>query len=513
MPQKKENIFFYKPYLPYLLVDVVLLLSSFGVVLWLFPLSTNIPFQKYWVFALVFSGVWLLTSYLIHRYVAVRFLRVHHSLLRLFATAGIVFGAMWGYMEYLGKDYNYSIWVLLTIWLIVLIFSFVFVLSAHAYRYALNIEPEIERLPDLGTKHVLYPAHPLTEGQKANIRQLIIENSGRGVLRLLDNQIDLYSSNTLLLRTSEIFNIQKINPYRYDTIINLMPLNQIRGINKMFGIINDRLPENGRLLICFESQSQQKQRILRSYPPVLNRLVYFLFYIYKRVIPRMFLTSRIYYDITEGKNRVLSKAEVLGRLCYCGYEIESERKRNGLIYVVARRSFRPKTFARRYYGVLIQLNRVGKDGKKIKVYKFRTMHPYSEFLQQYIYEKYSLQEGGKFKHDIRVSSMGRFMRRTWMDEWPMFINIMKGEMKRVGVRPLSNQYFSLYNEELQKQRTRHKPGLLPPFYVDMPKTLSEIEASEKKYLDLCEQKGTLRTDFVYFWKIFFNIVFRHKRSN
>jgi lipopolysaccharide/colanic/teichoic acid biosynthesis glycosyltransferase len=141
------------------------------------------------------------------------------------------------------------------------------------------------------------------------------------------------------------------------------------------------------------------------------------------------------------------------------------------------------------------------------------MHPYSEFLQAYIYERYSLQEGGKFNHDIRVTTLGRLMRKYWVDELPMLINLIKGDMKLVGVRPISQHYFSLYSHELQQKRIQHKPGLLPPFYADMPKTLPEIEASEMRYLNMCEEKGTLFTDTVYFFKILHTILFKRARSH
>jgi lipopolysaccharide/colanic/teichoic acid biosynthesis glycosyltransferase len=224
------------------------------------------------------------------------------------------------------------------------------------------------------------------------------------------------------------------------------------------------------------------------------------------------MTSRLYFDITEGKNRVLSKAEVLGRLCYCGFEIIDERKKGDLSYVIARRKFRPELTARRLYGILVKLNRVGKNGKMFKVYKFRTMHPYSEFLQAYIYERYALQEGGKFNHDIRVTTLGRLMRKYWIDELPMLLNLLKGDMKLVGVRPISQHYYSLYCKELQEQRVKHKPGLLPPFYADMPKTLDEIQASEMRYLTMCEKRGTLVTDFIYFWRIVCTIIFKRAHS-
>ena len=121
----------------------------------------------------------------------------------------------------------------------------------------------------------------------------------------------------------------------------------------------------------------------------------------------------------------------------------------------------------------------------IRVFKFRTMYPYSEYLQDYIYKNYRLQEGGKFNHDIRINGTGRLMRKYWIDELPMLINLLKGDLKLVGVRPLSKQYMSLYDPDLQQMRFEFKPGLLPPFYADMPKTLPEIQESERKYLTLC----------------------------
>ena len=105
------------------------------------------------------------------------------------------------------------------------------------------------------------------------------------------------------------------------------------------------------------------------------------------------------------------------------------------------------------------------------------------------------------------------MRKYWMDELPMLLNWIKGDMKLVGVRPISQHYYSLYSKELQEQRTRHKPGLLPPFYADMPKTLDEIQDSEIRYLTMCEQRGTLVTDFIYFWKIVGTIVLKRARSH
>jgi lipopolysaccharide/colanic/teichoic acid biosynthesis glycosyltransferase len=94
----------------------------------------------------------------------------------------------------------------------------------------------------------------------------------------------------------------------------------------------------------------------------------------------------------------------------------------------------------------------------------------------------------------------------------MLMNFFQGNMKLIGVRPLSKQYFELYRKEVRERRIKYKPGLIPPFYADMPSDLEAIQASELKYLDLYD-KHPVYTDFCYFWKSFWNILFRKARSN
>jgi lipopolysaccharide/colanic/teichoic acid biosynthesis glycosyltransferase len=456
--------------------------------------------------------MWLVFGYLCHRYIPVKYMKMGKDIRRFVVASVLLFGGMSGYMS-LMEGRNFSVWVLLTIWLVMMGVSMVFLVFKHAYRYALDADDKPIEAPKREPQQVLYAAREIAETDKQALRESILDFAEEKVLRYVEKNIDLYSSNTYTLRSSDLYNIKKLPNYRFDAIVNFMPLNQIRGVNKLFTTVNDKLPDNGIWICCYEPQSVTKRNILNRYPPLIGWLYYTAFFCYKRVLPKMFMTSRLYFDITEGKNRVLSKAEVLGRLCYCGFEIIDERKKGDLNYVVARRKFRPEITSRRLYGILLKLNRIGKKGKLFKVYKFRTMHPYSEFLQAYIYDRYSLQEGGKFNHDIRVTTLGKIMRKYWIDELPMLLNLLKGDMKLVGVRPISQHYYSLYSKELQEQRTRHKPGLLPPFYADMPKTLDEIQESEIRYLTMCEQKGTFVTDFIYFWKIVYTIVFKKARSS
>ena len=359
---------FYKPYWRYVIVDAITLLVSVCVVLAWFPLSTQVPFQKYSVFVLIFSGMWLLFGYLCHRYIPVKYMKMGQDIRRLLAASVLLFGGMSGYMM-LMEGRNFSVWVLLTLWLVMLVASLIILVFKHAYRYALDADEVLIEAPKRNPQEVLSSPVALSSKDKQALRDSILEFIPEKALRYVEKSVDLYSSNTFTLRSSDLYNIKKLPNYRYDVLVNFMPLNQIRGVNKLFTTVSDKLPDNGIWVCCYEPQSVTKRNILSRYPMLIGWLYYAAFFCYKRVLPKLLMTSRFYFDITEGKNRVLSKAEVLGRLCYCGFDIIDERKKGDLSYVVARRKFRPEITARRLYGILVKLNRVGKNGKMFKVYK------------------------------------------------------------------------------------------------------------------------------------------------
>lgn len=294
-------------------------------------------------------------------------------------------------------------------------------------------------------------------------------------------------------------------------LVNFQRINDIRYINKYLEAVNRKLENGQYLVVCLETKNARKVRILQKFPRPLNSIYYTLDFILKRVFPKWKPTRHLYFMITKGRNRVLSLTEGLARLVCCGYEIEAFSRVGYNTFIIARKVKEPAYDMQPTYGALIRLKRVGKDGKLFNVYKVRTMHPYSEYLQDYVFEKHDLRDGGKLRNDFRMTSYGQFFRKYWIDELPMFINWFKGEMKLVGVRPLSRHYFELYPEELQEKRTQVKPGLVPPFYADLPVTLEEIQESERRYLEAYE-KRPFRTDIEYFFKSFYNIFFRKARS-
>jgi len=345
----------------------------------------------------------------------------------------------------------------------------------------------------------------------AKLREAIVDECGEKAAVFIDNHVTLGDHKTLITATITRFNILRQPSNLYTTIINLRRVNDVRYVNKFFESVNHKLPEYGKFIGCAETAEMRRKRILRKYPPVINWIVFIIDYIIKRVFPKFYLTRGIYFILTRGNNRVLTRAEILGRLYSCGFEVTEESFVNGLYFFVTIRIKEPAFDPNPTYGPFISLNRVGKGGEMIKVYKLRTMYPFAEYLQDYVHKRNELENGGKFKNDFRVSTTRSILRKLWLDELPMLINLFNGDLKLVGVRPLSRHYYELYSEELQQKRIKWKPGLIPPFYADMPETLEEIMASEMKYLESFE-KHPLRTQWSYFWKAWKNILFKKARS-
>lgn len=287
-------------------------------------------------------------------------------------------------------------------------------------------------------------------------------------------------------------------------------LNDYRYLNRFIRSVNAKLKQDGYFISAFDTAQKRKAYIFSKYPRFIAKIVFFFDFIWHRLFPKMTLTKRFYFWCTKKVKKVYPRPEVLGRLYYCGFDVVSEQYVHDRYVVIAQKKRQPSAEPHTY-GAFIRLNRVGKDGKMFPVYKFRTMYAYSEFLQSYINANNGLAKGGKFDDDYRVTEWGHVLRKLWLDELPMFINVFKGQMKLVGVRPLSKHYFSLYSPEIQELRVKAKPGMLPPYYVDMPETLEEIQESEKRYTEAYLQKP-FRTDWKYFWKIIANILFKGKRS-
>ncbi|RLD61344.1 MAG: sugar transferase [Bacteroidetes bacterium] len=295
-------------------------------------------------------------------------------------------------------------------------------------------------------------------------------------------------------------------------VVDLDLTNHTRFINRHFEFINSILPKGGIYLGCVETNNQRNVRLYQKVNKFIARMIIFIEFLLHRVVPKISFFQGLYYSITKGKYRFLTKSETLGRLASCGFKIMDLDEIDNVSYFVVSKQREPYFDLSPSYGPIIKLRRVGKNGKIFNVYKFRTMHPYSEYLQDFVVRCNGYNEVGKPANDFRVAEWGKVFRKYWFDEMPQIINVLKGEMKIMGVRPLSVVRFSEFPKEMQDLRIREKTGCIPPYVaLNMPSHVDNIEA-EKIYL-LEKSENPIFTDLKYISMAVYNILTWKIRSS
>ena len=143
-------------------------------------------------------------------------------------------------------------------------------------------------------------------------------------------------------------------------------------------------------------------------------------------------------------------------------------------------------FANKGAGVFFCQSRPGKNGKIFKIIKYKSMTDERD-------------EHGNFLPDVqRLTSVGRFIRATSIDELPQFINVLMGDMALIGPRPLLTEYLPYYTE---REKLRHvvRPGITGYTQVHGRNNLSwderlELDVYYVEHLSLClDIKIVLRT--------------------
>jgi lipopolysaccharide/colanic/teichoic acid biosynthesis glycosyltransferase len=124
--------------------------------------------------------------------------------------------------------------------------------------------------------------------------------------------------------------------------------------------------------------------------------------------------------------------------------------------------------------VFYRARRVGRHGKEFLLYKFRSM----------ITDADQIGPGITSAQDNRITSVGRFLRRTKLDELPQLINVLRGEMSLVGPRPEDPRYVELYTPE-QREILRYRPGItsMASFTYRNEEQLLSGDDWERMYVD------------------------------
>ena len=143
----------------------------------------------------------------------------------------------------------------------------------------------------------------------------------------------------------------------------------------------------------------------------------------------------------------------------------------GVLFII----FAPIIFIQSPGRVIFSQVRVGLNGRHFKIYKFRTMYPDAEEHKKELLGENEI-NGQMFKvtKDPRVIPIGRFLRRTSIDEFPQFINVLKGDMSLVGTRPPTLDEFERYKPH-HMSRLAMKPGITGLWQISGRSDITDFE--------------------------------------
>jgi lipopolysaccharide/colanic/teichoic acid biosynthesis glycosyltransferase len=314
----------------------------------------------------------------------------------------------------------------------------------------------------------------------------------------------LFNEEYLLEQLLQSFQLNKTHKYFIDT----QPLNEFRDLDAHLKLMNTEL-DNEKLYIGFVqtlSDWRKSKTILRI--PIIGMSFRIFTFFTKRVIPRLNIYKKVGL---QRKFHFLSKAESIGRLIYNGFEVQAFLEIKNKHVFVVKKIGQPKS-VKPSFGPIFKMNRIAKNGKIIGVYKLRTMHPYSEFVYDYMVVNHGFGPDGKIKDDFRTSRWGKILRKYWIDELPQLVNLFNMQMKLVGVRPVSESYFNRLPKKLKENRVKYKPGCIPPYVaLDLGTTKDAVIMAEEIYLEE-KERNPYTTDLKYLFKSIYKIIFQRKRS-
>ena len=497
--------------------DIVLVSVAFLIWAWIKPATIRLVLPNYWLPFSFFLIIWLSISSIMGKYNLQDYTKAPHLLLSIVLIDIIIFVIVTILIFAFNlNDFSRLIvfgTILLSLFFEIIIFSLFYnKIKLESFNKKKLITNEFLKKDNgyLKENSVSYGVNKSKEDLHND--NLITREAGKNVYDYLSDHFNINDSNVGLISTTTPFNIENLQIKNIRTIINLKKVNDMRYINKFFESVNEKLPDAGMFMGCTETSSQRYKRMAAKFSPFIGKIVIMIDFVLNRIIPRLSWLQDLYFNLTLGHGRTLSKAETLGRLVSCGFEIIEFKEINDLTYFVVMKTGKPKYDDNPSFYPIYRMPRIGKNGDIIYVYKLRTMHPYSEYLQDFVLKLNGYGSDGKIFNDFRLTKWGKFMRKLWLDELPQLINVLKGEMVLFGTRPLSKGAYNEYPEDVKEMRNKYKPGCVPPYVALLKQGRLQSIDAERIFLEEMK-KNPYTTKTKYLFKAFYNIITNKIRSS
>lgn len=161
--------------------------------------------------------------------------------------------------------------------------------------------------------------------------------------------------------------------------------------------------------------------------------------------------------------------------------------------------------------VIFAHKRIGKNGKEFNMYKFRSMYKNAEEMIENFNEEQKIewQENFKLENDPRITKVGKFLRKTSLDELPQIVNIIKGDLSIIGPRPIVDEELKKYGDNKEKFLSI-TPGLtgywqangrsnttyeermqMELYYIDNQSLLLDIKIFFKTIVSVIKKEGAM----------------------
>lgn len=168
--------------------------------------------------------------------------------------------------------------------------------------------------------------------------------------------------------------------------------------------------------------------------------------------------------------------------------------------------------------IFFSQERIGRNGRKFKMYKFRSMYMDAEARKKELMSQNKISDGMMFKMDFdpriignkilpdgtKKTGIGQFIRKTSLDEFPQFVNILKGDMSLVGTRPPTLDEWNQYKPH-HRARMSFRPGLTGLWQVSGRSNITDFEEVvrlDTKYID----EWSLGVDVKILWKTVVGVI-------